>query len=45
MIELEPTNHPLALEQRSGITEARLIEIAELVRHGWKHPRWDENAF
>ncbi|WP_280691833.1 MULTISPECIES: DUF2199 domain-containing protein [unclassified Kitasatospora] len=30
-IELEPTDHPLAVEQREGITAARVAEIAELV--------------
>lgn len=30
-IELEPTNHPLAVEQRAGITWARVREIAELL--------------
>ena len=33
-IELEPTDHPLAVEQRQGITLARVQEIAELVLHG-----------
>ncbi|MGL6074795.1 MAG: DUF2199 domain-containing protein [Fimbriiglobus sp.] len=33
-IELEPTDHPLAIEQRDGITLARVQEIAELVLHG-----------
>lgn len=28
-VELEPTDHPLAVEQREGITVARVIEIAE----------------
>jgi len=32
-IELEPTDHPLAVEQRTGITWERVQEIAELVRH------------
>ena len=32
-IELEPTDHPLAVEQRTGITMARVQEIAELVLH------------
>jgi len=32
-IELEPTDHPLAVEQRSGITRARAIELAQLVMH------------
>src|SRR5262245_48839498 len=31
LIELEPTDHPLAVEQRQGITMARVQEIAELV--------------
>jgi hypothetical protein len=33
-IELEATDHPLAVEQRSGITMARIREIAEAVLHG-----------
>jgi len=35
LIELEPTDHPLAVEQRNGITVDRVIEIAEalLTRH------------
>jgi hypothetical protein len=32
-VELEPTDHPLAVEQRQGITLARVREIAELVLH------------
>lgn len=32
-IELEPKEHPLALEQRDGITVARVEEIAECVLH------------
>lgn len=32
-IELEPTDHPLAIEQRNGITLERVIEIAELNLH------------
>jgi hypothetical protein len=35
-VELEPTDHPLAVEQRSGITWERVQEIAELVLHGNK---------
>jgi hypothetical protein len=31
---LESTDHPLAVEQREGITMARVQEIAESVRHG-----------
>jgi hypothetical protein len=33
-VELEPTDHPLAIEQREGITLDRVQEIAELVLHG-----------
>lgn len=32
-IELEPTDHPLAVEQRNGITLDRVREIAEAVLH------------
>jgi hypothetical protein len=32
-IELESTEHPLAVEQREGITRARVKEIAECVMH------------
>lgn len=32
-VELEPTDHPLAVEQRAGITWDRVREIAELVLH------------
>ena len=33
-IELEPTDHPLAVEQRDGITWDRVRGIAERVLHG-----------
>ncbi|MDP9372668.1 MAG: DUF2199 domain-containing protein [Chloroflexota bacterium] len=33
LIELEPTDHPLALEQRRGITLERVQEIAERLLH------------
>lgn len=33
-VELEPTDHPLAVEQRKGITLARVQEIAEIILHG-----------
>lgn len=33
-IELEPTDHPLAVEQRTGISLDRVREIAEAVLHG-----------
>lgn len=32
-IELEPTDHPLAVEQRDGISWERVQEIAEMVLH------------
>jgi hypothetical protein len=32
-VELEPTEHPLAVEQRDGITMARVIEIGEIAMH------------
>lgn len=32
-VELEPTDHPLAVEQRGGITLERLAEIVEMVMH------------
>ena len=32
-VELESTDHPLAVEQRTGITLARVQEIAELLLH------------
>jgi hypothetical protein len=33
-ITLEPTDHPLSLEQRYGITVARVQQIAEAALHG-----------
>ncbi len=38
-VELEPTEHPLALEQRNGITVERLAEIYELMAHGKRRAR------
>lgn len=32
-IELEPTDHPLTVEQRTGITMRRVQEIAEMLEH------------
>jgi hypothetical protein len=32
-IELEPTVHPLAIEQRAGITVERVAEIYSLMMH------------
>jgi len=34
LIELEPTSHPLAVEQREGITIERVAEIYALLVHG-----------
>lgn len=36
-VELEPTDHPLAVEQRQGITLARVREIAEFILHSTAH--------
>ncbi|MEV0465699.1 DUF2199 domain-containing protein [Nocardia tengchongensis] len=33
LVELEPTDHPLAVEQRTGITRARVQAIAEQLLH------------
>jgi hypothetical protein len=33
LLELEPTDHPLAVEQREGIDLARVRELADLVLH------------
>jgi hypothetical protein len=37
-IELEPTEHPLALEQRNGISYERVAELYERIVHGVKPP-------
>ncbi|MGH9759625.1 MAG: DUF2199 domain-containing protein [Blastocatellia bacterium] len=34
LIELEPTDHPLSVEQRNGITMDRVKEIAEMMLQG-----------
>ena len=34
LVRLEPTDHPLAVEQRNGITMARVQEIVETALHG-----------
>jgi hypothetical protein len=39
LIELEPTDHPLAVEQRTGITLARVQEVAETLLHALPAPR------
>lgn len=33
LVELEPTDHPLAVERRTGITLGRVQEIAETLLH------------
>lgn len=33
LVELEPSDHPLAIEQRNGITRARVQELAEAILH------------
>lgn len=35
IIELEPTDHPLALEQRNGISVHRVAEIYAIMIHGY----------
>ncbi|MEU7913845.1 DUF2199 domain-containing protein [Microbispora bryophytorum] len=37
VVELEPTGHPLAVEQRTGIAHARVRELAELLLHPGQH--------
>jgi hypothetical protein len=44
-IELQPTEHPLAVEQGTGISTQRLMEIAENFEHMWQHPDWDAGRF
>lgn len=34
LVELEPTEHPLSVDQREGITSARAVELAERLLHG-----------
>jgi hypothetical protein len=36
-IELEPTDHPLALEQRNGISIDRVAEIYSVMVHSADH--------
>jgi len=36
-IELEPTDHPLAVEQRNGISIDRVAEIYAIMMHGADH--------
>jgi hypothetical protein len=40
LIQLEPSDHPLMIEQQQGITFDRVIELAEQIEHQWKHPAW-----
>ena len=32
-VELEPTSHPLAIDQRDGVTKTRTIELTKLLLH------------
>ena len=34
LVTIEPTDHPLAVEQHQGITRARVEEIAHVILHG-----------
>ncbi|WTS99666.1 DUF2199 domain-containing protein [Streptomyces sp. NBC_00090] len=43
LIELEPTDHLLAVEQRAGITRDRVREIAETVLHSTNSALHDEH--
>jgi hypothetical protein len=36
-IELEPTDHPLAVEQRNGISVERVAEIYSIMQHATEH--------
>ena len=38
-IELEPCDHPLAIEQRDGITLERVQQLAESMLHGMATPK------
>ncbi|MET7992881.1 DUF2199 domain-containing protein [Amycolatopsis sp. NPDC005232] len=38
-LELEPSDHPLAVEQRTSITRARVQAIAELLLHSTRQPQ------
>ncbi len=44
-VELQQTEHPLSQEQQNGLSRERLVQIAELVQHGWKHPDWNISPF
>jgi hypothetical protein len=41
-VELQPTDHPLAVEQRQGITMDRVRAIAEALLHGSRDRQTDE---
>jgi hypothetical protein len=44
LVRVERSNHPLSLEQHSGISTDRVVDIAEKMQHGWKHPDWNVKA-
>jgi hypothetical protein len=43
-ILLEPSDHPLSVEQREGISLNRFQELSAQFLHGWKHPEFDTIA-
>jgi len=38
LVQLEPTDHPLSIDQHNGITQDRLLELSAQCLHSWKHP-------
>jgi hypothetical protein len=38
LVDLEPTDHPLAIEQREGITMDRVRVMVEVLLHGGEEP-------
>jgi hypothetical protein len=40
LVRVQRSEHPLSLEQRNGISMDRVLDIAEKMHHGWKHPAW-----
>jgi hypothetical protein len=38
-IELEPADHPLAVDQRDGITLAKAWEVVHFYEKSWGKPR------
>lgn len=44
-IELQLSDHPLSVEQRTGVSSERLIEIATKIEHLWRHPKWNSGHY